>query len=116
MLVERLSQDLDDLFSLIEVSTAEKVDHDTVSAEDALAECLWLASGIQDLDLLVWRWDDICILLNHGSRELMRFLAGPQARMVVAHLFEKSVPQQAVAAGYKNALAFFGLGQSGHNF
>ena len=67
MLVERLSQDLDNLLSLIEVSTAEKVDHDTVSAEDALAECLWLASGIQDLDLLVRRWDDVRILLDHGS-------------------------------------------------
>ena len=52
--MKRLSQDLNDLLSLIEVSTAEKIDHDTVSAEDALAKCFWLASGVQELDLLVW--------------------------------------------------------------
>ena len=32
VLVERLSQDLDDLLSLIEISAAEKIDHDAVSA------------------------------------------------------------------------------------
>ena len=107
---------MNDLLSLIEVSTAKKVDHDIVSAEDALAKCLWLASGVQDLDLLVWRRDDVFILLDHSSRELMRFLTGPQARMVVAHLFEKSVSQQAVAAGNENALALFRFGQNCHSF
>ena len=116
MLVKRLPQDLDDLLSLIEVSAAEKIDYDAVSAEDALAKCLWLAIGVQDLDLLIWRRNDIRILLDHGSRELVGFLPGPQAGMVVTHLLEKGVPQQAVAAGYENALALFGLGQSGHNF
>ena len=46
----------------------------------------------------------------------MRFLAGPQAGMIIAHLLEKSVPQQAVAARYENTLALLRLGQSGHNF
>ena len=71
MLVKRLPQDLNDFISLIEICAAKQIDHDTVSAKDALAKCLRLAIRVKQLDLLIWRWYDICVFLNHSSRELM---------------------------------------------
>ena len=67
MLVQRLSQSLNDFFSFIQICATQKVKHNAVSAEECLAKGLWLAHAVEDLDLLVWRGDDVSIALDHGS-------------------------------------------------
>ena len=48
-----LSQDLNYLLGLVEISTANQVDDDFVGAQDCLAEGLRLAVALNNLDLLV---------------------------------------------------------------
>jgi len=98
MVVERLSQDLDNFLSLVKVSAAHEVDNDAVGADDALAKSLRLAIRVEQLDLLVWRWHNVCVLHDKRARELMRLLASFQGCVIVSHLLKKCVTKQAVTA------------------
>ena len=98
MLVERLSKNLNNFLSLVKVSAAHQVNDDAVSADDSLAKSLWLALTVQDLDLLIRAWDSVSISQDHGSRELVRFLAVTQSKMVVSHLLEDCVSNKTVDA------------------
>ena len=51
--MKRLSQDLNYLLGLVEISTAYQVNDDVVGAQDCLTEGLGLAVALNDLDLLV---------------------------------------------------------------
>ena len=48
-----LSQDLNYLLSLVEISAADQVNDDVVGAQDCLTEGLGLAVALNDLDLFV---------------------------------------------------------------
>ena len=48
-----LSQDLNYLLSLVEISAADQVDDDVVGAQDCLTKGLGLAVALNDLDLVV---------------------------------------------------------------
>ena len=61
MLVERLSENLNNFLSLIKVSAAHQINDNAVSTDDSLAESLWLALAIQDFDLLVRARDGVSI-------------------------------------------------------
>ena len=105
VLMERLAKNLNDLLSLVEVSTADKINDDRVCAADALAKSLRLALTIDNLDLLVRGWDCAGILLDKRTRELVGFLAITYGLMVVTHLLEESVSDQTVDARDEDALS-----------
>ena len=71
MVVEGLSQDLNNSFSFVKICSTEKINNDTVGTDQALAEGLGLALSIKNFDLLVRRRHNICVTPNHCSRELV---------------------------------------------
>ena len=105
MLVQWLSEDLNDLLSLVKISAADQVNDDLVGADDAFAEGLGLALAIEELDLLVGRGHSVHVLLDHCSIELVALLAGLQSSMVVTHLLEKGVADQTVHTRDEDTLA-----------
>ena len=73
-LVDRLSQDLDDLLGFLEVSAAEQVNDDLVASEDTLGECLGLLLDVKHHDGGAWDRNCFLVSLNQGSHEFVRFL------------------------------------------
>ena len=111
VLMERLPQDLNYLLCLVEISAANQVNDDVVGTQDGLTEGLGLAIALNDLDLLIGRGHRIGVSRDDRTRELVRLLAGAEGHMVVTHLLEESVADQAVNARDEDPLALLGLGQ-----
>ena len=111
VLMERLPQDLNYLLCLVEISAANQVNDDVVGTQDGLTEGLRLAIALNDLDLFVGRGNRTGVSRDDRTRELVRLLAGAEGHMVVTHLLEEGVADQAVNARDEDPLALLGLGQ-----
>ena len=109
VLMQGLSQGLDDFLGLVQVCTAQQVDDDAVSGEQRLSKGLWLALAVEELDLLVGRWNNVSVALDHRTAKLVRLLTRPQRCMVVTHHLEQGVANQTVDARDEDSLALFDL-------
>ena len=96
VLMKWLSQDLNYLLGLVEISATNQVNDDVVGAQNCLAEGLRLAVALNDLDLLVGRRNCVGVSRDDRTRELVRFFAGAKGHMVVTHLLEEGVADNAV--------------------
>ena len=57
VLMERLSQDLNNFFGLIEISSTDKINQDAIGADNRLAKRFWLAMTVHNPNLIVRRRD-----------------------------------------------------------
>lgn len=103
--VDWLSQDLDDLLSLLEISSTEQVDDDSVASEHTLGECLGLLLDVEHNDGRAWHWYCLLIPLNDCAHELVRLLLLADNEMVVTHLLEEAVADETVHTSDESALA-----------
>ena len=71
MLVQRLSQSLNDFLSFIQICATQQVKHNAVSAEKRLAKGLWLAHTVEQFELLVRRRHNVRVALDHSAGELV---------------------------------------------
>ena len=109
VLMQGLSQDLDDFLGLVQVCPAQQVNDDAISGEQRLAKGFWLALAVEELDLLVGGRNDVSVALDHRTAELVRLLARPQRCMVVTHHLEQGVADQTVDTRDEDSLALFDL-------
>ena len=65
--MERLSQDLNNFFGLIEISSTDKINQDAIGADDRLAKSFWFAMTVYNPNLIVRRRDILGILLDQCS-------------------------------------------------
>lgn len=103
--MEGLSQDLNNLLGFVQISSTDEVDDDTIGSDDALAKFLGLTLAVHNLDLLVGGGHGVGVLADHSAGELVALLVCSEALMVVTHLLEKSVADQAVHSRDEDSLA-----------
>ena len=109
VLMKRLSEDLDNLLSLVKVGATDQVNDNMVSTDHRLAKGLGLFLVINDLDQLVRGRNDGCILLDHSACEFVALFAVTDSLVIVSHALEQGVSDQTVDSREEDSLAFFRL-------
>ena len=103
--MQRLAQELNNAFSFCLISATQQVDHNNVAGKHTFGEGLWRSLGVENVDGLTGERNEICIFLHESTEEFVCLATSFDHDVVVSHLLEKLVADEAVAAGQKDALS-----------